>query len=85
LTAKNFTILIRADSRLVIEQLNGQCACQSESLKTHHAKAQQLMRLTQARVEWIPREQNQEADGLSRKAYLEVRRARAASQRKAVQ
>lgn len=68
-------IEIYGDSQLVIEQLNGTWACRKEHLKKLLTRCKSLLQEiapTAWSAEWIPREQNTEADALSRKAYEEA-------------
>jgi ribonuclease HI len=66
--AKNKTVgkvLILTDSTLVVEQVMRRWKCKKPHLKPCCDEAQQLLRDTFARIEWIPREQNKRADELS--------------------
>lgn len=59
-------IEIYGDSKLVINQLNGQWKCKKEHLQPY---LQESLKLLEGRVwsaSWIPREKNQEADDLSK-------------------
>ena len=57
---------IKGDSQLVVNQVNGEWAIN----KPHLAQlASQAKKLTSVKLTWIPREQNEEADNLSKKAY----------------
>jgi len=64
---------VRSDSQLLIRQLQGVYAVHSSRLQPLHHRVRALARRF-ARVTWIwvPREQNQRADALSRRAYQEV-------------
>ena len=64
-------LVICGDSKLVIEQLAGRWKCEAPHLvKLRDAVKEKLAYLgCQWRAEWIPREQNVEADFLSRAAY----------------
>ncbi len=77
-------ILVRTDSKLVVEQVTGRWACNAPALQQHCTDARRLVALTRATLEWVPREQNAHADALSRRAYAEARRAAALSGRKVV-
>lgn len=63
-------IVIKSDSQLLIRQLNGQYAVRSSNLQPLFAKVKKLLKsFKKVKFVWIPREQNEEADSLSRKAY----------------
>ena len=64
-------VVIRGDSKLVIEQLNGNWARRSDRLQPLLARCKELLgQITNNwRAEWVPREQNAEADALTRRAY----------------
>lgn len=64
-------IVVRGDSQLVIRQLQGIYSVNSERIKPYYERARELLRrFKRAYLEWIPREQNSEADELSVKAYV---------------
>jgi len=69
-------VVVRTDSQLVVQQLNGEWAVRSPKIWPLHKRAQialaQLRRQHNVRVEWLPRERNEEADRLTRKAYAEA-------------
>lgn len=58
---------IRGDSQLVVNQVNGEWRVNKPHLADLCQRAQQLIR--DYVLVWVPREQNQEADDLSKKAY----------------
>ena len=61
-----------ADSELLVKQINGQYKVKNEGLKLLHAKARELIaRIGSVAVQYIPREQNKEADALANKAIDE--------------
>ena len=62
---------IRGDSQLVCNQVNDQWQVKSEHLAQLHRRVLQLLAETGQpwRLEWVPREQNELADKLSREAY----------------
>jgi ribonuclease HI len=64
-------ITVRGDSQLVIRQLTGEYRVRSERLRPLWQEASHLARDLDITFEWIPREQNEHADGLSRRAYHE--------------
>ena len=66
-------LTLRTDSQLVVNQMTGAWQCYAPNLWPLLVKARALMAETGARVEWVPREQNSQADALSRKAYALAR------------
>ena len=69
------TIKVKSDSQLCIYQLDGSYAVRSPRITPLYKKAKQLSKqFRKASFHWIPRERNEEADTLSRKAYAESRR-----------
>jgi ribonuclease HI len=69
--ASTAQITVRGDSQLVIRQLTGEYRVRSERLRPLWQEASHLARDLDITFEWIPREQNEHADGLSRRAYHE--------------
>lgn len=67
-------LVIRGDSKLVVEQLNGNWACRNARLQKLLARCRELLDQLTAnwRAEWVPRERNTEADALTRRAYREA-------------
>jgi len=66
------SVTVRSDSQLLIYQLNGFYSVKAERVIPLYGKAVELAgRFKRIRFEWVPREQNSEADELSRKAYRE--------------
>jgi len=64
-------IVIKTDSLLVANQLNGRYKVRSYNLFSIYMRIMKLMsRFQDIRVDWIPREENKEADTLSRKGYV---------------
>jgi ribonuclease HI len=62
-------ILIRADSQLLIRQVNGQYRVKHPDMKQLHARALGLLSRFQGwQAEHVPREQNREADRLANQA-----------------
>ena len=61
------------DSLLVANQVNGVWACHAPRLQSLCAWVQVLLEQTGATLEWVPREQNEVADALSRTAYYWAR------------
>jgi ribonuclease HI len=66
-------IVVRTDSQLVVNQLNGVWEVRSQKIWPLHQQAKlalaQLRRSHQVKLDWVPREQNSEADRLTRVAY----------------
>lgn len=66
-------VVVRGDSRLAVETVAGRWNLKSERLLPFHALARDLLsRAGAPRLEHVPRDQNQEADRLSRLAYHEA-------------
>ena len=69
-------IIIRGDSRLVIEQVNLKWQVKAAHLALLHAKCRMMLadlqKLAPWAAEWIPREQNGVADELSRRAWADA-------------
>jgi len=60
---------IRSDSELMVNQLNGRYKVKSASLRLLYLEAAQLLlKFTQVKIGYIPREQNSEADALANEA-----------------
>lgn len=59
---------IRGDSQLVIYQVNGTWKCNKPHLIELRTEAHRLLDHSSI-LYWVPREENQEADDLSKKAY----------------
>ena len=79
-------VLVVGDSQLVIRQMRGEYEVRAEHLRAYHTQLAQLAgRFENVRFEWVPREENTEADALSKEALLEAmpiaRRLRAAPDR----
>ena len=64
---------VRGDSKLVVNQVNGVWACNFAHLREARGRCQKLIerleRGDEVELEWVPREQNTEADALSVAAY----------------
>ena len=78
-------ITLKGDSQLVIRQLIGQYSVNSPRLRSLWRNAHTLVRDLDVSLEWVPREQNERADRLSRTAYHEhvTRPAREAREQRA--
>lgn len=78
LAARSISVRLHADSQLAIRQITGEYRVNAPHLIALCAEARALAgQLRQAGVpidlQWIPRELNDEADTLSRRAYREAR------------
>lgn len=62
-------LVIRGDSKLVINQLNNSWACNKSHLAESRCRVWQKLKGIDWRAEWVPREQNTEADEAGRVAY----------------
>jgi ribonuclease HI len=63
------TVTVHGDSQLVLRQLGGDYAVKAPGLKALHTEATMLLsKFAKAKLEWVPREQNTEADQASRDA-----------------
>lgn len=66
------SVRLFADSELLVKQLNGQYKVKNEGLKPLYGKARELIaKIGKVEVQYIPREQNKEADALANKAIDE--------------
>ena len=63
---------VRSDSQLLIYQLNGYYSVRAERIIPLYERALELIgKFAEIAFSWVPREENAEADELSRKAYRE--------------
>jgi len=72
LVDKKYTgdVEFKSDSQLVVNQMGGGWAINKDYLRVLNQKAQELsLNFHSVSYTWIPREQNEEADTMSRKAY----------------
>ena len=70
-------VLVKGDSQLTIRQMQGIYSVKAERIIPLHEKATELVKkFRKIRFQWIPREQNEEADHLSHEAYAELLRTR---------
>jgi ribonuclease HI len=66
-----FSVLIQGDSQLIINQLSGKYKVKSEKLKIYYEKTKILIKkFENIQIQWITRENNNEADALANKAYI---------------
>lgn len=72
-------IVVRGDSQLVVQQVNGVWACNSPHLKPLRQQAAELVAGLGVRLQWVPREKNWRADGYTREAYADARGSRHAA------
>ncbi|MBB5254763.1 ribonuclease HI [Sulfurisphaera ohwakuensis] len=68
--------IIKGDSQLVIKQMNGEYKIKAKRIIPLYEKAIQLKKKLNATLIWVPREENEEADRLSRVAYELVRKGK---------
>lgn len=64
-------ILVRMDSKLVIEQMAGRWKIKHPDMQQIGARVQKIVAGKQVRWQWIPREENSRADALANKAMDE--------------
>lgn len=70
-------VLIRSDSRLLVNQMSGEWKVKKGAYLPKYREAKELARRFKSlKFVWIPRERNAEADELSRRAYAEFTRDR---------
>jgi ribonuclease HI len=62
-------ILIKGDSELVIKQMKGQYKVSSATSKKYVPEIKRLLQGKDVTFSWVPREENEEADRLSRMGY----------------
>jgi len=62
-------IVIKGDSQLVIKQMKGEWKVSSATSKKYVPKIRRLLEGKDVSFVWVPREENEEADRLSRLAY----------------
>lgn len=61
-------ILVKMDSKLVVEQMEGRWKIKHADMRTLASKARSTVDPQRVRYEWIPRERNKDADRLSNEA-----------------
>ena len=62
-------IVIKGDSQLVIKQMKGEWKINSATSKKYVPEIRKLLEGKDVSISWVPREENEEADKLSRVAY----------------
>jgi len=62
-------IVIKGDSELVIKQMKGQYKVSSATSKKYVPEIKKLLEGKDVSLAWVPREENEEADRLSRMGY----------------
>ena len=68
-------VVVRTDSQLVVQQVNGAWQVKAASLWPLVQEARCLLGELGGQIEWIPREANTRADALTYQAYREALRA----------
>ncbi|MET8753007.1 bifunctional RNase H/acid phosphatase [Streptomyces sp. NPDC004667] len=66
--APDATVLVRMDSKLVVEQMSGRWKIKHPDMKPLAAEAAKVLPRAQVTYEWIPRERNKHADRLANEA-----------------
>jgi ribonuclease HI len=62
-------VLLEGDSQLVVRQMTGEYRVREEHLIPYHERLEQLVaRFPRVTFRWIPRDENQRADALSKRA-----------------
>ena len=70
---ENESIIIKGDSRLVINHINGDFKVKAPTIiPLYHIAMSLIFKFNNIQFEWIPREQNKQADRLSNYAYRKV-------------
>jgi probable phosphoglycerate mutase len=71
LTWPGSEVLVRMDSKLVVEQLSGRWQIKHPELRELAQEALRTMRSLSVKLEWVPREQNSAADAAANRALDE--------------
>ncbi|MFC9814280.1 bifunctional RNase H/acid phosphatase [Streptomyces virginiae] len=66
--ASDAVVLVRMDSKLVVEQMSGRWKIKHPDMKPLAAEAARILPRAQVTYEWIPRERNKHADRLANEA-----------------
>ena len=70
LAGHDVNVIIRTDSKLVVEQLNDRWNCNNPVLRKYRDKIWvTMLQFEDVVIEWVPREENVEADTQSRALY----------------
>jgi ribonuclease HI len=70
---ENENIIVKGDSQLVISQIKREFKVRALTIIPLYRKVISLIsKFNHIQIEWVPREQNKEADTLSNKAYEEI-------------
>lgn len=70
-------IVFKSDSKLVVNQMNGEWKVDKGLYVEYYERAlQEVRKLGQARFIWIPREKNSYADALTEQAYRQHQRSK---------
>jgi ribonuclease HI len=73
LNGDNNKIIVRGDSKLVVYQIKGKYKVKALRIVPLHQTVMSLIsKFKVLNIEWVPREQNRDADRLSNKAYQEL-------------
>lgn len=68
----DYKIEVYSDSQLITRQFNGEYEVKQDSFRKYYAEAKKLaLRAGITKINWIPREQNKEADILSKQGLKE--------------
>lgn len=63
------SVQIKTDSQLVVQQTVGTWKCNKEELRVLRDRCRKGLEMTGSTLQWVPREQNERADQLSRRGY----------------
>lgn len=74
--APDALVLVRMDSKLVVEQMSGRWKIKHPDMKPLAAEAAKILPRAQVTYEWIPREKNKHADRLANEAMDAGKRGR---------
>ncbi|MGI5449516.1 bifunctional RNase H/acid phosphatase [Streptomyces sp. CA-243310] len=74
--APDAVVLVRMDSKLVVEQMSGRWKIKHPDMKPLAAEAAKILPRSQVTYEWIPREKNKHADRLANEAMDAGKRGR---------
>jgi ribonuclease HI len=74
-------IVVKGDSQLVIKQMSGSWKVNSETSMRYVPEIRELFQGKDVTFVWVPREENEEADKLSRLGYESYCRSRQASKK----